>query len=138
MIAGIIAGVLIRRSTKALNRGDLAAYLKRWSDDVTFVCQGKVSVAGTFEGKEDIVRWHERLLEQFPRRSVKIKNIYVRNPFGLLSNDIAVEWEWSATNKDGIDSQNNGVSIMKLRNGATTFVKQFVFDSDEQRQAWGE
>ena len=138
MISAIVGRIMAIRSANAINRGDLASYLGRWSDDVIFVCQGEISVAGTFTGKEEVQRWHQRLLEQFPERSVTVKNVYTRNFFGLLSNDFAVEWEWSGTNKDGKKHQNAGVTILRMRRGKATFVQQYVFDANAQRESWGE
>ncbi len=138
MITAILGRVLASRSADALNRGDLATYLGRWADDVTFVCQGTVSVAGTFVGKEAVQQWHQRLLEQFPERKVTIKAVYVRNPLALLSNDFATEWDWSGTNKDGKQSQNSGVTILRMRKGKATYVQQYVFDANAQREDWGE
>ena len=138
MIGAIVGRIMATRSADAISRGDLAAYLSRWSGDVTFVCQGEISMAGTFTGKDEVKRWHERMLEQFPERRVTITNFYTRNFFGLLSNDFAAEWEWSGTNKDGRRGRNTGVTILRMRKGKATFVQQYVFEADAQREAWGE
>ena len=105
---------------------------------MTFVYQGSVSVAGTFKGKEAVARWHQRMFEQFPQRNVTVTKVYVSNPFGLRSNDYAVEWDWFGINKDGKQIQNRCVTLTKVKKGKATFVQQYVFDPQVQREAWGE
>ena len=139
MIGAIIAKKKVRASFECLNRGDLNAFLRNWSEDAMFIYPGDFSVSGTMEGKAAIDEWFQKMLAQFPEINFTIKNVCVKNIFAFGgTNVIAAEWDVALTTRDGKDYQNSGVTMITLKKGKAVEVRDYLHSSQTSKEAWGE
>jgi len=139
MIGAIIAKRKVSAGFDSINRRDVSAFLTDWREDAAFIYPGNMSVSGKIEGKEAIEKWFRRFLEQFPKVNITVKNAYVKNLFALgATNDVAVEWDISLTNREGKDFQNSGITTISIRNGKAVLARDYYFDVDLQKESWGE
>lgn len=139
MIGAIIAKRKVRSAMDALNRRDLSGFLADWREDATFIYPGTLSVSGRVEGKKAIEQWFQKFLEQFPKVNFIPKNVSVQNIFALGgTNVVAVEWDVALTNREGKDFQNSGVSIVNIKKGKAILVRDYIFDHEVLKRAWGE
>lgn len=140
MIGALLAKQRIPAWFEAMNRHDLDALLKDYSEDVILVYPGDVDgVSGTFTGKETLHKWYQRYFEQFPVVHQTIKNIAISNIFDIVGNNIiAVEWEADVKNREGLQVKNSGVSIITSRFGKATHLTVYMSVTGKKfRQAWG-
>lgn len=140
MIGAVMAKRAIHSAFAALNRRDIPAFLSRWSDDATFVFPGDVSASGEHHGRVAIQAWIERFLEQFPKLEFTLKAVCVDNLFALGgTNEVAAHWEIELKNRQGREGRNSGVTVITLRGGKVTHVRDYIFDlGPEFRANWGE
>ena len=139
MIGAVIAKNKARSGFASLNRRELPAFLASWTEDATFIYPGNLSVSGKIEGKKAIEEWFARFFEQFPKINFTVKNVFVQNIFDLVgTNIVAVEWDINLTSREGKDFQNSGVTTINIKNGRATLVRDYIFDAETQRKAWGE
>ena len=100
MIGAILARRAVSAGFAALNQHDLAAFMKGWADDATWIFPGDLSVSGTFVGKPAIQKWFEKFTQQFPTTQFTVRNMLVADIFALAGNNaIAVEWELALVNR---------------------------------------
>jgi ketosteroid isomerase-like protein len=140
MIGALLAKRRIPSGIDAINRRDLDAYLKDWTDDAVLVYPGQIPGAGgTHQGKAAIREFYEHDLEQFPKMKIRLSHIGVENIFDLFGNNtIFVEWEADVTNRDGFRIQNNGLSVLKVKGGKIFHLRMYIFDTGEIfKTAWG-
>ena len=140
MIGAIIAKKKARSGFDALNRRDLDAFLANWGEAATYIYPGNLSVSGEFEGKEAIKEWCQKFMEQFPQVIFDIKNICVQKIFSIdfSTNVVTVEWDGSFTNNDGKEFKNSGVTVINIKKGKVVLVRQYIFDAETAKIAWGE
>ncbi|MEJ2649897.1 MAG: nuclear transport factor 2 family protein, partial [Sedimentisphaerales bacterium] len=95
---------------------------------------------GTFKGKKAIEEWFKKFIEQFPVLKITPKNVCVKNIFDFFgTNVVAVEWDEESTNKDGIQSQFTGVTVITLKFGKATKAIDYMFTTEgELKKAWSE
>ncbi|MEX0785915.1 MAG: nuclear transport factor 2 family protein [Dehalococcoidia bacterium] len=60
---GWLAGVMLRRSIRRVNQGDIGPFLSAYADDATFVFPGQNSWAGEHRGKAEIERFYRRFVQ---------------------------------------------------------------------------
>jgi len=139
MIGTILAKKVVHSGFMNLNKGDIKAFIKAWAEDAVFIYPSAVSAGGTIKGKEDIKRWFENWMKQFPKRNFVLNNVCVENicAFGG-TNVIAAEWDIKITNKDGKDFETNGVTTIALRKGKAVRVCDYISDTELLKKAWGE
>ena len=58
-----IAGLVVRRTIRQINRGDVRALMRAYSDDATLVFPGDHSWGGTYRGKNEIERLFRRVVD---------------------------------------------------------------------------
>ena len=139
MIGTIIAKSKIRSGFNSLNQHDMDTFLAAWADDATFIYPGNLSVSGEIKGKKAIEEWFRKFMEQYPQVNFTLKHICLQNIFDMTgTNHIAVEWDISLKNKDGKEFQNSGVTTINLKMGKAILIRDFIFDIETARKAWGE
>ncbi len=138
MIGAIIAKSKVSSAFDALNRRDLPAFLSGWAENAIFFYPGNISVSGKMEGKKAIEGWFRKYLDQFPTLIFTLKNVCVQNIFAFGgTNVIAVEWDINLTNREGKDFQNSGVTIVNVKKGRVILVRDYIFDTEVLKKAWG-
>ena len=139
MIGAIIVKSKVCSAFVSLNRRDLPAFLSGWAEDATFIYPGNISVSGKMQGKKAIQEWFRKYLDQFPKLNFTLKNVCVQNIFAFAgTNVVAVEWDLNLTNREGRDFQNSGVTIINVKKGRVVLVRDYIFDTEVLKRAWGE
>jgi ketosteroid isomerase-like protein len=129
MIGALIAGKVIAASFQAMNNHDLAGFMSAWREDGVFIYPGEIRASGTFSGKSAVEGWFRRFFDQFPKIQFDVQDICVRNIFALGGNNVvAVHWNLQLTNHEGRVGQNSGVTVITIKGGKVTQVKDFIFD----------
>jgi len=129
MIGALIAGKAIAASFHAMNNHDLAGFMSAWREDGVFIYPGEIRASGTFSGKSAVEGWFRKFFDQFPKIQFDVQDICVRNIFALGGNNVvAVHWNLQLTNREGRVGQNSGVTVITIKGGKVTQVKDFIFD----------
>ena len=138
MIGALMAKKALAGAFNALDRHELAEFMSAWRDDGVFVYPGDIPASGRFEGKNAVEGGFRRFLEQFPTIHFEIRDICIRNLFDLVgTNVVAVHWDIRLVNREGREGQNSGVTVVTIRRGKVSFVKDFIFDlGDNFRRNW--
>jgi len=138
MIGAIIVKSKVRSAFACLNRRDLPAFLSGWAEDATFIYPGNISVSGKMQGKKTIEGWFRKYLDQFPTLKFTLRSVSVQNIFAFGgTNVVAVEWDINLTNREGKDFQNSGVTIINVKKGRVILVRDYIFDTEGLKKAWG-
>ena len=139
MIGAIIAKSKARSGFDSLSGHNLEKFMADWADDATFIYPGNLSISGEIKGKEAIQEWFKKFIEQFPISSFNLKNICVQNIFALGgTNNLAVEWDVKLSNREGNEFENSGVTIISLEGRKAVLVRDYIYDLEVTRRAWGE
>jgi len=139
MIGSIIGINKTKSAFKSLNERDIQSFISAWSEDAVFVYPGKLTVSGKVEGKKDISKWFENMLENFTQFKISLKNICVEKIFDLTgSNVVSAEWDIEGKNKSGNSFRNSGVTIIEIKKTKAVRVQDYYFDHEELKRAWGE
>ena len=139
MIGTLIAKSKIRSGFNALSHHDIDTFIADWRDDAVFIYPGNMSVSGEIKGKKAIEEWFRKFMEQFPQVKFTLKHICLQNIFDMTgTNHVAVEWEVSQKNRDGKEIQNSGVTTIALKMGKAVLIKDYMFDIEKAKEAWGE
>ncbi|HAB52376.1 MAG: hypothetical protein A2315_12655 [Ignavibacteria bacterium RIFOXYB2_FULL_35_12] len=129
MIGALIARKAIADSFQAMNRHDLPTFMSAWRDDGVFIYPGEIWASGTFEGKAAVEGWFRKFFNQFPKIHFDIQNICVKNIFAMSgTNVVAVHWNINLTNREGRVGQNSGVTVISIKGGKVSHIKDFIFD----------
>lgn len=139
MIGAVIAKRLAGSGFDALNRHDLAKFMAAWAEDATFTFPGNTPMSGETKGKKAIEAWFAKMMEQFPKINFTVKEVFVSNIFALgATNSIAVEWDVVETNREGKEFHNSGVSIIRVKGGKAVAIRDYIFNTEILKEAWGE
>ena len=139
MIGAIICRQKIRLAFTALNARNVDSFISSWAEDAVFIYPGKLSISGEFRGKAAIKSWFSYFLDQFPDYEFTLNKVTVSNLFDLIgTNTVTVEWQMKGKNRQGFEFTNNGVTVVDIVLTKPTRIKDFVFDYDMLRTAWGE
>ena len=138
MIGALVAKKALAGAFNALDRHELGKFMSAWRDDGVFVYPGDIPASGRFEGKNAVEGWFRRFLEQFPTIHFEIRDICVQNLFDLVgTNVVAVHWDIRLVNREGREGQNSGVTVVTIKRGKVSLVKDFIFDlGDNFRRNW--
>lgn len=138
MIGAIIAKRKVRSAFDALNRRDLPAFFSGWAEDAVFFYPGNISASGKMEGKKAIEGWFRKYLEQFPTLKFTLRSVSVQNIFAFGgTNVVAVDWDLNLANREGKDFQYGGVTVINVRGGKVVLVRDYIFDTEGLKKAWG-
>jgi ketosteroid isomerase-like protein len=141
MIGAIIAKQAIRSAFDALNEGNLDKFMKGWSENCIWIYPGKVSAGGRFTGKDEVRKWYEKFIQQYPQRKFTLNHVGVGNIFAMGGNNvISAQWDLELTNKDGIKATNSGVTVLTIRGSKVVLGEDFMktTDGDDYKRAWGD
>jgi len=139
MIGTLIGRFMTRRAFEAFNRRDLDAFLSGWSDDGVYHYPGNLSVSGEKRGKAAIRELFELLFRKFPEMKLNVRRIYMKDIFALgPSNCAAVEFDAEGVRDDGYKYRNSYVVLLTIKGGKVVEGREFAFDYDKFREAWGE
>lgn len=139
MIGVILAKRATHSAYAALERHDVAKFLATWKDDATFIYPGNLSVSGKIEGKQAIEAWFQGFVEQFPKVHFTLRNVCVENILDFTgTNVVAVEWDVTLTNREGVTVQNSGVTTVQTDKGKGVLVQDYIFDHEALKKGWGE
>ena len=126
-----------RSGFDALNQHDLAKSMSGYAEDATWTFPGNVPISGETKGKKAIEDALAKWMEQFPKIDFTVK-VFVSNIFALgATNNIAVEWDIAEANREGKEFHNSGVTIIRVKGGKVVAVREYVFDTDVMKEAWG-
>ena len=139
MLGAIIMKLKAGSGFEHLNNRDLPSFLNDWDTDATFVYPGNVSMSGEHRGIENIRLMWEKFFVQFPESKFTCNNVFIKNCFAFgASNEISLDWDVIATNKDQKIFTNSGVSVVKLHQGKIIHFKDYFFITENLAEAWGE
>ena len=117
---------MARWAFERLNSGDYEAFLKGFTlaPDFTHTFAGNHALGGIRHSEEGMRRWFERLFRLFPGLNFEIKDILVQGwPWNTV---VAVEWIDRAKPKDGQPYVNEGVHVLRLRQGRLVEVHAYL------------
>ncbi len=138
MIGAILAKKMAGSGFDAFNRRDLAKLMASWSEDATYTLPGNISISGETKGKKAIEAVHAKMMEHYPKMHFTVKEVFISNIFALgPTNNIAVEYDLAYTNREGKEFHNSGVTIIRVKGGKAAAVKEYVFNTDISKEAWG-
>ena len=139
MIGAIVGKRKVRSKFDDLNKRDVQAFTAGWAEDATFIFPSYISAGGEIKGKKAIEEWFNKWMEQFPKVNFVVKNVFVSNVFAFGSTNVfAVEWDENVTNRDGKDFQYGGVTVIQVKNGLATLVRDYIPEAEILKRAWGE
>ena len=133
MIGAIIARNSVAKAFDAMNRKDLTAFMKNWSDDGEFIYPGVIPESGTFSGREAVEKWFRNFFDQYPELHFHVRDISVKNIFAMSGNNVVtVHWDIELKNRNGKDGRNSGVTVITVKGGKVSHVKDYIFDLGEE------
>ena len=139
MIGSIIAKKLACSGFNALSRHDLPKLMKSWAEDCTLTYPGDFSMSGETRGKKAVEAWMAKMIKQFPKIEFNVKEVFISNIFALgASNNLAIEWDIVKTDCEGREFHNSGVTIVKVKRGKVVSARDYYFNTDLLKEAWGE
>jgi ketosteroid isomerase-like protein len=139
MIGSIIARRRVRSAFAMLNKGDVDSFFASWADDAVWNYPAGVSVGGTIKGKKTIVEWFGRWMDQIPKREFVLRNVCVRDICSFsATNVVAVEWNLTATSKQGKDVKLEGVTVVEVKNFKAIRATDYISDIATLKRLWGE
>jgi ketosteroid isomerase-like protein len=125
---------IVRRRTAEmfgrLSRGEWESVVAALDADVLHTFPGEHPLGGSRNGREDVLRWFERLGRLFPGHSFEVHRVLVRG--GPWSTWVAVQWSAELRPAAGEPYENHGTHWIQLRWGR---VKSFHGYLDTQRIA---
>jgi uncharacterized protein (TIGR02246 family) len=138
MIGAVLAKKQAGSSFDALSRHDLTKFMSAFAEDATWTFPGNISISGETKGKQAIEAGIAKLFEHIPKMHFTVKEVFVSNIFAMgATNNIAVEWDITETNREGKGFHNSGVSIIRVKGGKAVAVKEYLFNTDILKEAWG-
>ena len=139
MLGAFIAKKKVREAFSSFNDRDIPKFLESWADDAMFIYPGDVSASGTVKGKTAIEAWFTHLMDVGPSVHFTLKSITLENIFDVVgTNVMCAEWENLVTNRAGTKMVVHGVSVIKIKRGKITQVRDYIFDTGKLPLAWCE
>ena len=138
MIGAILAKRMAPSGYNAMNQRNPDKALGNLAEDATFTFPGKISISGVAKGKQAIIECHEKMLEHYPKMHFTVKEVFVSKILAMGgTNNVAIEYELSYTNREGKEFHNSGVTIARIKSGKMVSMKEYIFDLDTTNEAWG-
>lgn len=104
-----------RATYRALSRGDYEQVVRSFSPDALLTFPGNHALGGTYEGREAIRGWFERLYATFPDLRLDPDTILVNGyPWDTV---VATRFRATATAPGGRPYVNEGMQFLRLRWG---------------------
>jgi len=139
MIGAIMAKRKARASFECLNRRDIEGFLADWAEDAHMIHPGDVpGISGEMEGKEAAREWLQKFLDRFPGIAFSLTSVCVENIFAFGgTNMVIAEWDIVLNGHQGQEWRNRGITVSSVRKGKVMQVRNYIFDAEVHRQAWG-
>jgi ketosteroid isomerase-like protein len=139
MIGTLFAKTKIHQAFRALNEKDLEAFLANWSEDVVFHYPGNLTVSGTFSGKDAVRKWFISFFDRMQRIKFTVHHVCAENMFDMFGNNtIAAQWTIRVRSAEGIETENMGINLIKIKWGRVVEVRDFFFYPERGYIAWAE
>ena len=140
MIGAILFKLMAGSAMDALNSRDVPKLLNNWAEDAVFVYPGNLSVSGTYHGRKAAEEFFNKFFDQFPEVHFKCTGVFIKNIFAIgPANTVSIQWENVLVNKNGERFENCGMNVTKVGWKAKALhVRDYYFDAQKQRKAWGE
>lgn len=139
MIGSLIARHQVKRAFSHLNQKNLNGFLSAWNEQAVFQYPGQLSVSGSFAGRPAIEGWFAGFFEQFTRIHFQVRHVCVENLFDVAgNNNVIAYWDVQLTNRDGIDVENTGTNLIKIRQRKVVEVQDFFFYQERLAVGWNE
>jgi ketosteroid isomerase-like protein len=107
---------IARRQFQAINRHDVEAIVKPWTDDTVFTMIGDHALGGTRRGQESGRKWFARLFRLFPDLRFEVREVTAAG-WPWSTTTVAIEWTERATSPFGEPYENQGVHEIRLVKG---------------------
>jgi len=138
MIGAIIGKKFVQSQYDLLNRGDITTFMKGIDEDATYIYPGDIPISGETKGKKAIEEWFHKVWEHFPKISITLKNIFVTNVSAFGSTNVfATEWVEDVTSHGGREFRFSGVTVIEVKKGKATYIREYIFDTEIEKIAWG-
>lgn len=138
MIGAALAQKKVGPVFEALSRRDLVKFLSTWAEDATWTFPGNIPISGETKGKKAIETCFTKYLEHYPKINFTVKDVFVSNIFAMgPTNNMAVEWDITLTNREGKVIHNSGVSIIRIKGGKAVNIKEYLFNTVILKESWG-
>ncbi len=139
MVGALVAKRKVRAAFSSFNERDIPTFLASWDENATFIYPGDVSVSGTVTGRPAIEAWFTHLMDAGPFVHFTLKSISVENVFDVVGTNVTcAEWENAVTNREGTKMLVRGVSVIRIKRGKITHVRDYIFDTGKLPLAWCE
>lgn len=122
----------------AFNRRDITKAVNDLAEDATYTFPSSISISGQTKGKKAVEAVYAKMLEHFPKMHFTVKDVFISNIFAMgPTNNIAIQWDLDYTNREGKEFHNSGVSIAMVKRGKVVASKEYIFNTDVTKEAWG-
>ena len=137
MIGAIIGKKFVQSQYDLLNQGDIDTFMRGIAEDAIYIYPGDIPISGEIKGKKAIGEWFHKVWNQFPEIKITLRNIFVTNVSALGStNTFATEWIEDVKNKDGKEFRFTGVTVVEVKKGKATHIREYIFDTEIEKKAW--
>ena len=106
---------VVRESSAARERGDMDAIQKYWTEDIRYHFPERSSIAGDYQGIEQVRQLFARMAEQAGTVSVELQDVLANDDYAVAM--ISVRGEQSGQPVNG-----NMVTVFHFRDGKVTEV----------------
>jgi ketosteroid isomerase-like protein len=103
-----------------MNRGDLAAVMVNWDDQITFVFPGTTRLGRFYQGKEEVERCLWTLQQLMPDVRIEVINTFDGPDI------VAAEWLKRSTAPDGRTFENRGVTVAEFRDNKVIAMRDYM------------
>ena len=116
-----------RGTYRALSRGDYERVLQSFAPNAILEFPGDHALSGTFEGRDAIRSWFERLYAIFPDLRIEPESILVNGfPWDTV---VATRFTITATLPNGGPYVNHGMQFLRLRRGRV--VEDYLYEDTQ-------
>lgn len=117
--------------SQGIATGDFAPFAAHLADDITLTFFGTTRAAGSFTGKELVLRWFRGVHRYFPDGLV----FTVRNVMAGTTA-AAIEWEDSGIAVGGQPYQNYGISVFEFLGDKVATYREYI-DTERVKATFG-
>ena len=111
---------IVCQGFREFNRGNLAAMVSGWTDDVTFTFPGSTKLGRVYEGRDAVESCFWKLQQLMPGIQIEVINAFDGPDI------VAVEWIKRSIAPDGTVFENAGVTVTEFRDGLVTAIRDYM------------
>jgi uncharacterized protein len=140
----MIGAMMMQRMVRAdfeniFTNRDMKKLMALYADDATLSQAGDLPISGVHRGRNAIEAYFTEFFNHYPKMRVTVRNVFVSNIFAMgTTNEMAIEYDLEYTNREGKTFHNSGISVGRAKGGKIVESKEYIFDADISREAWGE